>query len=97
MIIGDKFGNIHLLDVSRKLVLDKKEVPKYKGKRIINISTACIEWVDTKLIYAAVVARASPIISIFVVKNNDNKIHHLYSLNVCPEFENPENLENNEG
>ena len=49
MIIGDKFGQVHLLDVSRKLVLDKKEVPKYKGKRIINISTACIEWVDTKL------------------------------------------------
>ena len=69
MIIGDKFGQVHLLDVSRKLVLDKKEVPKYKGKRIINISTACIEWVDTKLIYAAVVARASPIVSIFVFKN----------------------------
>lgn len=97
MIIGDKFGQVHLLDVSRKLVLDKKEVPKYKGKRIINISTACIEWVDTKLIYAAVVARASPIVSIFVFKNNDNKIHHLYSANVCPEIENPDNLENNEG
>lgn len=97
MVIGDKFGHVHLMDVSRKLVLDKKDLHRYKGKRIINISTACIEWVDTKLIYAAVVARASPIISILVIKNNENKICHLYSINICPEFENPDQLENNEG
>ena len=86
-----------MIDVSRKLIVDKKEFPRYKGKRIINISTSCIQWVDTKLIYAAVVARASPIISILVFKNNENKICHLYSANVCPEFDNPDNLENNEG
>ena len=49
------------------------------------------------VIYAAVVARASPIISISVVLNNENKIHHLFSANVCPEFENPDNLKHNKG
>jgi hypothetical protein len=37
------------------------------------------------------------VLSNMVDKNNDNKIHHLYSANVCPEIENPDNLENNEG
>lgn len=96
-ILGDKFGNIHLLDVSRKVVLDKKEMPKYEGRRIVSISTACLEWVDTRLIFAAIVARASPIVSIVVFKNNENKFHHLYSVNMLPEVENPDSLEENEG
>lgn len=29
IVVGDKFGQIHLIDVSRKLVLDKKEFAKY--------------------------------------------------------------------
>ena len=96
-ILGDKFGHIHLLDVSRKLVLDKKEFPRYEGRRIVSISTACLEWVDTRLIYAAVVARASPIISIVVFKNNENKFRHLYSINTMPEVDNVDALEENEG
>ena len=87
-ILGDKFGQIHLLDVSRKIILDKKEFPKYEGRRIISISTACLEWVDTRLIYAAVIARASPIISIVVFKNNENKFNHIYSINLMPDAEN---------
>ena len=55
VILGDKFGNIHLLDASRKSILDKKEILKYKGRRIISIATCCIEWVDTRLVYFAVV------------------------------------------
>ena len=86
------------MDVSRKIVLDKLEFPKYKSRRIIGISTACIEWVDTKLVYAAVIARASPIVSIVVFKNNENKFHHLYSINMLPDKEeNAENLEEVEG
>ena len=96
-ILGDKFGHVHLLDVSRKIVLDKKEFPRYEGRRIVSISTACLEWVDTRLIYAAIVARASPIISIVVFKNNENKFHHLYSINMLPDAENADALEENEG
>jgi hypothetical protein len=96
-ILGDKFGHIHLLDVSRKIVLDKKEFPKYDSRRIVSISTACLEWVDTRIIYAAIAARASPIISIVVFKNNENKFHHLYSINMLPDAENSEALEENEG
>jgi len=85
-----------LIDVSRKLVLDKKELPKYEGRRIIDISTACIEWVDTRLIYTAIIARASPIISIVIFKNNENKFNHIYSVNMLPDAENGDSLEENE-
>ena len=85
------------MDVSRKIVLDKKEFARYEGRRIISISTACLEWVDTRLVYAAVVARASPIVSIVVFKNNENKFRHLYSINMLPEVENLDALEENEG
>lgn len=78
-------------------MLDKKEFPKYEGRRIVSISTACLEWVDTRLIYAAIVARASPIISIIVFKNNENKFHHLYSINMLPDVDNADSLEENEG
>lgn len=96
-ILGDKFGCIHLMDVSRKVVLDKMEFEKYKSRRITCVSTACIEWVDTRLVFVAVVARASPVVSVVVFKNNENKFHHLYSVNMQPELENAETLEENEG
>ena len=34
LILGDKFGAIHLFDVSRKLALDKIALPRYTGRRI---------------------------------------------------------------
>jgi len=97
LIFGDKFGSVHLMDISRKLILDKKALPKYEGRRILNIATACLEWIDTRLIYCAIVARGSPIVSIVCFKHNENKLYHLYSLNTCPELENPDQLELNEG
>jgi len=81
------------LDVSRKLVLEKMAIARYAGRRITNIATASLEWVDTRLIYAAVVARGSPIVTIVCFKHNENKFHHLYSINTCPTLENPDNLE----
>ena len=78
------------MDISRKVVLDKKALPMYEGRRILNIATACLEWIDTRLIYCAVVARGSPIVSIVCFKHNENKFYHLYSLNTCPELENPD-------
>jgi len=83
------------MDVSRKLVLDKIAIEKLQGRKIINISTATLEWIDTKLTYAAITARGSPFVSIVAFKHNENKIYHLYSLNTCPELENPDSLENN--
>jgi len=97
LILGDKFGQIHLVDVSRKLVLDKMEISKFKGRRIINISTATIEWIDTKLTYVAVVARGSPVVSIVCFKHNENKLYSFYSLNTAPTLDNPDALEQNEG
>ena len=84
ILIGDKMGCVHLLDVSRKQMFDKKELPLYAGRRILSMSAACIEWLDTRLVYVAVVARASPVISILVFKHNENKLCHAYSLNMDP-------------
>ena len=97
LILGDKFGQIHLVDVSRKLVLDKMEITRFQGRRIINISTATIEWIDTKLTYVAVVARGSPVVSIVCFKHNENKLYSFYSLNTAPTLENSDALEQNEG
>ena len=97
LILGDNSGSVHLFDVSRKLALDKLAIPRYQGRRILNISTATIEWIDTKLTYIAVIARGSPVISIVVFKQNENKLYHLNSINMCPELENTDELEKNDG
>lgn len=99
MLIGDKMGCVHLMDVSRKQMFDKKELPRYAGRRILSMSTSCIEWMDSRLVYVAVVARASPIVSILVFKDKENKLCHAYSLNVCPDLpaESLDELENVEG
>lgn len=73
------------------------EISKFKGRRIINISTATIEWIDTKLTYVAVVARGSPVVSIVCFKHNENKLYSFYSLNTAPTLDNPDALEQNEG
>jgi len=75
-------------------MLDKKtlfEAPK----QIIGITTATLVWLDTRLTYVAVIARANPIVKIVVFKNNENKLHHLYNLNTCPALPNPESLDSN--
>lgn len=78
------------MDVSRKQVLDKIQLPMFKSRRIINISTASLEWINTRLTYAAVVARGSPFVQVVVFRHNENKLYHIYSLNTCPELENPD-------
>lgn len=50
---------------------------------------------DTKLTYVSVVARGSPFVRILAFKHNENKLYHLYNLNVCPTLPNPDNLEMN--
>lgn len=97
LILGDKFGQVHLLDVSRKLILDKIQIERFKSRRIQNISTATLQWLDTKLTYLAVVARGSPLVSIICFKHNENKLYSLFTLNTCPNLDNPDNLEQNEG
>lgn len=83
-----------MFDAARKLMLDKKslyEVPR----QILNISTATIIWLDTKLTYISVVARGSPYVKILAFKHNVNKLHHLYNINICPSLPNPDSLESN--
>jgi len=54
-----------------------------------------VVWVDTKLTYVTVVARASSIVRILAFKHNENKLYHLYNLNICPTLANPDLLDSN--
>lgn len=73
------------------------QIERFKGRRIQNISTATLQWLDTKLTYLAVVARGSPIVTIICFKHNENKLYSLFTLNTCPSLENPDTLEQNDG
>lgn len=59
------------------------------------MSTATIIWMDTKLTYVTVVARANPVVRILAFKHNENKLIHLYNLNMCPTLANPDSLDSN--
>ena len=83
---GDNFGEVQLIDTSRKLVLDKLKVPGFESRRIVSITSSSIEWVGTQLSYVAVIARGSPLINILVFKHNENKLKRMYSLNLLPEL-----------
>ena len=96
ILTGDNFGEVQLIDTSRKLVLDKFKVPGFDGRRIISISSSSVEWVGTQLTYVAVIARGSPFVNILIFKHNENKIRRLYSLNTLPELPNPEQPEMND-
>lgn len=58
----------------------------YKGRRILSMSLATLEWLDSRLIYVAVVARASPIVSVLAFRHSENKLHHVYSVNTCTDI-----------
>lgn len=61
----------------------------------MSISTATITWLDTKLTYIAVAARANPIIKILVMKHNENKMYHIYNINTSPALPNTDQLDAN--
>ena len=96
ILCGDNFGEVQLVDISRKLVLDRFKVPGFMSRRIISLTSSSIEWVGAQLTYVAVVARGSPIVNILAFKHNENKLRRLYSLNVMPDLPNPETPEQNE-
>ena len=94
VLLGDKFGQVQLFDASRKLILDKKQLFD-NSRQILHMSTATLIWMDTKLTYVTVVARANPVVRILAFKHNENKLHHLYNLNMCPTLVNPDSLDSN--
>ena len=85
-----------MFDASRKLMLDKKSLYETPSPRqILNVSTATLVWLDTKLTYVSVVARANPIVKILIFKHSENKLYHVYNLNTCPTLPNPDSLDSN--
>jgi hypothetical protein len=94
VLIGDKFGSVQLFDASRKIMLDKKQLYD-TPRQVLNISTATLVWLDTKLTYVSVVARASPFVKILVFKHNENKLYHIYNLNMTPAIPNPDAIDSN--
>jgi hypothetical protein len=47
IIGGTNYGAVVLIDTSRKMVLDTYRVPQFDGRRVLDISSATIEWVGT--------------------------------------------------
>ncbi len=76
VILGDKFGGLHLVDCARKLELTKVEA--FPGRRVTSVSTATVTWLDTNLVTVAAVARGSADINIYYYKNNESKLYHYY-------------------
>lgn len=94
VLLGDKFGCVQLFDAQRKIMLDKKQLFE-SPRQILNISTATLVWLDTKLTYVSIVARASPFVKVLVFKHNENKLYHIYNLNMCPSILNPDAIDSN--
>ena len=89
ILVGDNFGQVTLLDIQRKVVLDRLKLPDFEsGRRIITISTCSLEWASTHLTYVAVVARGCTKINILVFKHSDCKLKQLFSFNLSPELAN---------
>lgn len=82
LVAGDKFGTVSLVDVTKNKVIDSKALESYKGRKIVSLTTCSLEWLEVRLTYVAVVARASPVISIMCFKSNEQKMHHVYSINL---------------
>ena len=80
VLLGDKFGNLMLLDAARKILLDKKEV--FPGRRVEHISCSSMVWTDTRLIFVAVVCRAVPEVRIYAFKYSDNKVYELAAYSI---------------
>lgn len=57
VIAGDNFGTISVIDITRKLTVDRFKVTGMQSRRIIAVSTYTVEWAGTQLTYIAVVAR----------------------------------------
>jgi hypothetical protein len=95
--LGDNFGQVTLVDVTRKISLDKFKVPGFEGRRIVSITSCSIEWVGTQLTYVACVARGSPMVKVLIFKHSENKLRQLYTVNILPELLTPEAPEQNAG
>lgn len=75
-------------------MLDKKQLFE-TPRLILNISTATVVWLDTRLTYVTVVARASPFVKVLIFKHNENKLYHIYNINMCSALANPDSLDSN--
>lgn len=89
ILAGDNFGQVTLIDIQRKVVLDRLKLADYEsGRRIIAMTTCSLEWASTHLTYIAVVARGSSKINVLVFKHSDCKIKTLFTFNLMPELAN---------
>lgn len=77
VLVGDKFGNISVLDLNKKQVIMKKQVAM---SRIIHICTV-VNWVqDTWLVTVSVVARGDQNVQVFRYNLFENKIYLQYTI-----------------
>ena len=76
-------------------MIERFKIPGLEGRRIIALASFTIEWVGTQLTYVSVVARGCATVHVVVFKHTDFKIKHLYSLNLIPDLQNPNEPELN--
>lgn len=84
--MGDKRGQIFLLDAARKIILDSTQA--IESKWVSQIESKCILWADTELYFIPVVQRGVSEIKIYALKNNENKFYHFYTIKgIVPDTE----------
>lgn len=97
ILAGDAKGQVNLVDLPSKKIIDSFQVPECEGRRVESLTSATVEWVGTQLTYVAVVVRGCPVVHIILFKHNENKLRLLHTVNMCPDLANPTNLESNPG
>ena len=77
LLAGDYYGNLYLLDLSKKVQITKFQVTS--GKRIVHISANTIKD-DDYITTIAVICRGDPFIHIFRYKGGENKIFKNFTI-----------------
>lgn len=95
MLVGDNFGQITLLDVQRKVAVDRCKLPDFEGRRILSLSSCTFTWVGTQVTYVAAVARGSAKAHILAFNHKDCKLKSFMHFNLMPDLQNPSEPELN--
>jgi hypothetical protein len=81
LLAGDKFGNLYLLDLSKKTQIAKRDaVP---GKRITQICALTVPYAEQHLTTVAVVARAEGKVNIYRYLSSEHRLHQNFSIQIC--------------
>ena len=87
LLAGDKYGNTNILDLNRRIQLQKIEV--VPSHRITAIEGVTIEYCDDYLLTFAIVARGEPTVHVYRIWTHDYKPVHLARINTVRSEKSP--------